>query len=118
MMLDSRTRRGGSSAFWLFPAGLSLCTACTTTTVVEPFFRPPDAQVEQAYVSPDADFSIYTKLMADPLEIYYPENAPQPSEEELERLRQSFRDAFLTEIGDDYHRRTGSGSKDKMLSKR
>ncbi len=40
--------------------------------------------------------------MAQPLEIYYPDNAPEPNEEDLNRLRQSFRDAFLAELGDDY----------------
>ena len=77
-------------------------TACSTTTIVEPFYRPEGARVEQAYISPDADFSIYTKLLAQPLEIYYPDNAPEPNEEDLNRLRQSFRDAFLAELGDDY----------------
>ncbi len=79
-----------------------LLTACSTTTIVEPFYRPESARVEQAFVSPDADFSIYTKLLAQPLEIYYPDNAPAPSEEELDRLRQIFRDAFLAELDDDY----------------
>jgi Protein of unknown function (DUF3313) len=76
--------------------------ACTTTTIVEPFYRPDTARVEQAYLSPTADFSLYTKLMASPLEIYYPENAPPPTEAELERLRQIFREAFLDELRSDY----------------
>ena len=92
----------GSRALWMAPVGLAICTACTTTTTVEPFYRPADAQVEQVYISPGADFSVYTRLMASPLEIYYPEDGPQPSEEELERLRETFRTAFLTEIGDAY----------------
>ena len=69
--------------------------ACTTTTIVEPFYRPEGAQVERSFVSPTADFSIYTKLLAEPLEIYYPDNAPTPDEADLERLRTIFRDAFL-----------------------
>jgi hypothetical protein len=77
-------------------------TACSTTTIVEPFYRPEGARVEQAYISPDADFSVYTKLLAQPLEIYYPDNVPAPSDEDLDRMRQIFRDAFLTELGDDY----------------
>lgn len=72
--------------------------ACTTTTIVEPFYRPENAQVEQAYISPIADFSIYTKLLAEPLEIYYPDNAPAPDEADLERLRAIFRDAFLPKL--------------------
>ena len=90
-------------------AGIALITttvmlldACSTTTIVEPFYRPEGARVEQAYISPDADFSIYSKLLAQPLEIYYPTDAPAPSEDELNRLRQIFRDAFLGELADDY----------------
>jgi hypothetical protein len=77
-------------------------SACTTTTIVEPYYRPATAQIDQAYMSPNADFSVYSKLMASPLEIYYPDNAPAPSDQDLERLRSIFREAFLTEIGDDY----------------
>ena len=78
------------------------CGACTSTTIVEPFYRPQGAQVDDVFISPTADFSRYSKLMASPLEIYYPDNMPPPSEAELERLRQVFRDAFLGEIGNDY----------------
>jgi len=81
---------------------LVVCSGCTSTTIVEPFFRPEGSQVQQVYVSPGADFGVYAKLMATPLEIYYPDNAPAPTEAEIERLRQIFREAFLTEIGDDY----------------
>ena len=82
--------------------GVVLCVSCTTTTIVEPFVRSPDAQVEQSYRSPGADFSVYSKLMGSPLEIYYPDEGPPPSEEDLERLRELFRNAFLAAIGDDY----------------
>ncbi len=81
----------------LSSAILALC-ACSTTTIVEPFFRPESARVDQAYVSPTADFSIYTKLLAEPLEIYYPDDGPTPDEAELERLRAIFRDAFLPKL--------------------
>lgn len=97
-----RTRETGPNTAYVILAGLLACSGCTSTTIVEPFFRPEGAQVDQAYISPDADFSVYTKLMAMPLEIYYPDNAPEPSEEELDRLRQVFREAFLSELGDEY----------------
>jgi hypothetical protein len=84
----------------LVSGAVLLISACTTTTIVEPFYRPENALVEQSYVSPAADFSIYSKLLADPLEIYYPDNAPEPDEQELERLRQIFRDAFLPKLTD------------------
>ena len=76
--------------------------ACSTTTVVDPFYRPPEAQVEYAFVSPDADFGKYARLQLTPLEIYYPNDVPQPPQADLDRLRAYFRDAFLGELGDDY----------------
>jgi hypothetical protein len=81
---------------------IAALAACTSTTIVEPFYRPEAARVDQVYVSPTAEFRTYTKLMARPLEIYYPDNVQAPSQEELERLRSIFREAFLSSIGDDY----------------
>lgn len=83
--------------FSLGAAILSL-SGCATTTIVEPFYRPENALVEHSYISPAADFSVYTKLLAEPLEIYYPDNAPEPDEADLERLREIFRDAFLPKL--------------------
>jgi hypothetical protein len=80
-------------------AGLA---ACTSTTIVEPFYRPPTAQVEYVALSANADFSVYRSIQLTPLGIYYPENVPQPPASDLDRLRQYFREAFLVEIGDDY----------------
>ena len=93
---------------------VAVCVGCTTTTTVEPFYRPEGAVVEQAYVSPTADFGIYTKLMVRPLEIYYPNNAPEPSQADLDRMRSIFRDAFLDDIASAYQVVTESGP-DVML---
>jgi hypothetical protein len=93
---------------------VAACMGCTTTTTVEPFYRPAGAQVEQVYVSPSADFGTYTKLMARPLEIYYPDNAPAPSQEDLDRMRQIFRQAFIDEIAGNYEVVAESGP-DVML---
>jgi hypothetical protein len=79
-------------------AALSACT----TTIVEPYYRPDSAQIEQSYRRVGADFSKYTTLLPTPLEIYYPENVPQPSDADLDRLRGYFRDAFVEALGDDY----------------
>jgi hypothetical protein len=90
------------------PATL-LLAACGSTTIVEPYYRPQNARVEQAYLSPSADFRNYTKLLATPLEIYTPDNAPPPDPAELDRLRATFREAFLAELGDDYEIVTAPG---------
>ena len=85
---------------WVALVGAVL-TGCTTT-IVEPYYRPTNALVEHSYVKENADFSRYTSLLSGGLEIYYPEDAAPPSEEDLERIRSSFRRAFLNAIGDDY----------------
>lgn len=77
---------------------LAACVEVTTTSYV----RQSNSIVEQAYVQPGADFSKYTKLMTDGLEIYYPQSDAKPPEEALERIRASFRKAFTDAIGDDY----------------
>jgi hypothetical protein len=77
-------------------------TACSTTTVVEPFYRPETAQVDYAFLSPDADFGSYSRLQVTPLEIYYPNDVPQPPDADLDRIRAYFREAFLDALDDDY----------------
>ena len=52
--------------------------------------------------------------MARPLEIYYPENTPAPTQDDLDRMREIFREAFISEIGDDYEIVTEAGP-DVML---
>ena len=66
-------------------------------TVVESLYRPGDARIEQAYLSPAADFSRCDKLMASPIEIYFPEDAPKPSED-LGRRRCWQRDVGVRKI--------------------
>jgi hypothetical protein len=78
-----------------------LLTACTKTEI-HTYERVQGARVDEAYLSPDADFSRYTKLYAVPLEIYYAEGEDAPTQENLDRMRSIFRNAFLTAIGDDY----------------
>ena len=86
------TKHLGLAAFLV--GSIFLSGACTTTTIVEPFYRLEGAQAQQSFVSPDADFSIDANRPAEPLEIYDPENAPTPNEADLERVREMFRDAF------------------------
>lgn len=62
----------------------------------------PDSRADSAYVKPGVDFSRYRQLQPAPLEIYYPEGPVEPDPEDLARIRQIFREAFLTAIGSDY----------------
>jgi hypothetical protein len=78
-------------------AGLTLGACVTTTTDSQSFRISKTSNVASAQVSTDADFSRYNNLMASELGIYFPQNH-STSAEDLQRIRQIFRDAFLTEL--------------------
>ena len=72
--------------------------ACSTTTYES--YRPvKNARVDIAYVAATADFGKYERLMGDEMGIYYPTHVA-PSEQDLERVRTAFREAFLAELKD------------------
>ncbi len=98
-VINMRAKKFTVSACLIGGFGLA---ACTTTTVVEPFYRPSAAQVDYAFRSPDADFGAYSRLHVTPLEIYFPDDVPQPPQADLDQLRSYFREAFLAAIGEDY----------------
>jgi hypothetical protein len=82
--------------------------ACVETTV-ESFHKVPDSRADSVYLKSGVDFSRFSKLRAAPLEIYYSEGPVEPDPEDLARLRQIFRDAFLAAIGADYELVDASG---------
>ncbi len=82
-------------------AATMILTGCVETTTTS-YVRQSDTVVDQAYIQPGVDFSKYTKLMTDGLEIYYPQSDGAPPEEHLDRIRESFRSAFADAIGGDY----------------
>lgn len=80
----------GLAAFCFFTVG---CTTVETQS-----FRVADSpNVEAAYLATDADFSQYDRLSAAEMGIYFPDEAA-PSDEDQQRTRQIFRDAFLGEL--------------------
>jgi len=72
-------------------------TACTTVTV-ESYNVAKNPNVEAAYIATDADFSQYSRLYAEDMGIFFPAGAPLLREDQL-RLRQIFREAFLSRLG-------------------
>ncbi len=86
---------------WAVLAISVLMLACVKTEV-QSWQVVEDANVDTAYTKPDVDFSAYTRLMAAPFEIYYPQTMEAPDPDDLERIRGIYRQAFLDEIGDDY----------------
>ena len=72
--------------------------ACTSVTTQS--FKVIDSpNVKAAYLATDADFGKYNRLTAEDMGIYFPEDAA-PSENDQQRIRQIFRDAFLSELTD------------------
>jgi hypothetical protein len=86
-----------TNALCVVLAGLTLGACVTTTTESQSFRVSKASNVESAQVATDADFSRYNNLMASELGIYFPQNH-STSAEDLQRIRQIFRDAFLTEL--------------------
>ena len=73
-------------------------TACTTTTT-QSFTRNPDAVVEASFIATDADFSQYDKLTGADMGIFFPTASAIP-DDDIERLRNIFRAAFIDELED------------------
>ena len=71
-------------------------SACSTTTT-QSFRVAESSNVEAAFIATDADFSKYHQLLAEEMGIFFPQNV-QMSDEDLARLRQIFRDAFLPKL--------------------
>jgi len=90
------------NVLYIVTAAIVLLAGCADVATAPPYVRQSDTVVEQAYVQAGADFSKYTRLMTGGLEIYYPQSDAAPPEEELERIRASFRSAFTEALGDDY----------------
>jgi len=77
---------------------LSLCVLAGCTTMTTQSFRSTgSSNVEAAYIATDADFGKYSQLRGEDMGIFFPESKPI-AEEDLQRIRQIFRDAFLGEL--------------------
>lgn len=75
-----------------------MLSGCSTVTT-QSFTRTGNANVEVSYVATDADFGKYHQLFGEDMGIFYPESNPLP-EEDLLRIRQIFRDAFMRELSE------------------
>jgi hypothetical protein len=76
--------------------GVLALSGCSTTTV-QTFDASQNSNVEASYISTDADFGKYTQLRSEEAGIFFPEDRPVPAED-LRRIRQIFREAFLDEL--------------------
>jgi hypothetical protein len=101
-------KQTGATSFRPLPLGAfaiavlgPLLGSCTSTTVVEPYYRPVDAGLEDVYLAPGAELGAYKRLMFEPLDIYYPDGS-EADPADLDRLRAYFRDAFREAVQQDY----------------
>jgi hypothetical protein len=101
-LIDSLTRLSARFLTCLQLAVLTGLLAGCSTTQIDSYERVPESRVDEAYVKPGVDFSLYTRLYAVPLEIYYHEGEGAPTPDDLERMRGIFRAAFLAAIAGDY----------------
>ena len=84
-----------SSLLAVVASGLVL-SACSTVET-QSFVVGKGSQVESAQIAVGADFSKYDRLQAADMGIFFPSGTSM-RDEDLQRLRQTFRDAFLTEL--------------------
>lgn len=77
--------------------GILVLSGCSKTIVGPELRRSPDSKVEAAYVAADADFSRYDRVTGAEMGIFFPSNSQIPRED-LDRIRQIFRSAFLDEL--------------------
>ena len=77
-------------------AGL-LLAACSTTTTTQSFKKVQNSRVAASQIAVGADFGKYDRLNAVDMGIFSPKHA-QTSPEDLARIRQIFRDAFLSRL--------------------
>jgi len=80
----------------VFCSAIFAIAACSTTTT-QSFRIVESSNVEAAFIATDADFSKYHQLLAEEMGIFFPKNVKM-SDEDLARIRQIFRDAFLPKL--------------------
>lgn len=77
---------------------VSVLAGCTTVET-QGFEEPADSNVEYAQISTDADFGHYDRLLPQEMGIFFPRDVSVPPED-LARIRQIFRTAFIAELAD------------------
>ncbi len=79
-----------------FCSAILAIAACSTTTT-QSFRVAESPNIEAAFIATDADFSKYHQLQAVDMGILFPANSGM-TDEEVGRIRQIFREAFLSRL--------------------
>ena len=77
-------------------AGAVLAAGCTTVET-QSFVTAKGGRVESAQIAVGADFSKYDRLQAADMGIFFPAGT-EMAPEDLQRMRQVFREAFMAEL--------------------
>jgi len=93
------SRSPGASLFFLPVLLVSLFAAGCSTTTTQSFNVVKDSRVETSLIAVGADFSKYDRLDAADMGIFFPADAA-PSVADQQRIRQIFREAFLSRLSD------------------
>ena len=91
-----QTGKGVRGSLLAVVASSLVLSACSTVET-QSFVVGKGSQVESAQIAVGADFSKYDRLQAADMGIFFPSGTSM-RDEDLKRLRQTFRDAFLTEL--------------------
>ena len=91
-----QTGKGVRGSLLAVVASSLVLSACSTVET-QSFVVGKGSQVESAQIAVGADFSKYDRLQAADMGIFFPSGTSM-RDEDLQRLRQTFRDAFLTEL--------------------
>lgn len=96
---DHQTCKSDARFFWSVSALLVFSiTLCGCTTVeTHSFTASNSGNVDSVYISINADFGKYNQLLADDMGIYFPQDSITPPED-IQRIRQIFRSAFIIEL--------------------
>lgn len=90
-------RRAALRRSFIALAASSLVLSACSTVETQSFVVGKGGQVESARIAVDADFSKYDRLQAADMGIFFP-SGTEMRDEDLQRLRQTFRDAFTAEL--------------------
>ncbi len=83
-------------ALWTLAIPLLVLLGCTTVET-QSFTVSNSGNVDSAYISNNADFGKYNQLLADDMGIYFPQDSFTPPDD-IQRIRQIFRSAFINEL--------------------
>lgn len=95
----ARNRKPGIGTVAVTIVAALLFGGCVTETTSQSFRVVDNGNVDSSYIATDADFGKYNALLGQDMGIYYPSGVPL-TPEDIHRIRQIFRSAFLAELSE------------------